>query len=187
MRRNTGLNRLSISQAQTSIEAGNVIAYPTEAVYGLGCDPWNECAVHQVLALKHRPVEKGLILVIADWAQLFPLIQPLTEAQLLAVRQTWPGHVTWVFPKSEQVPSWVSGAFDTIAIRMSAHPVTRALALKQPLISTSANQSGLEPARSWDEVLAQFPEGIEGCVEGVLGGALQPSTIRDVLTGACLR
>ena len=178
---------VSIQAARQAVSAGQIIAYPTEAVYGLGCDPFQEKAVHGLLQLKHRDVAQGLILLIADWEQLYPLIDPVPEACMAKVKHTWPGHVTWVFPKSQMIPAWVSGQHEGIAIRMTAHPIARALCAAQPLISTSANQHGQSPVRSIEALHAMFPEGIDMFVAGALGQAEQPSAMYDVLSGRCLR
>ncbi len=176
-----------INEARELLKNGGVIAYPTEAVYGLGCSPFNQKAVEKILTLKARDKKKGLILLIADWAQLAPLIQPLSEGQMDAVRATWPGPVTWIFPKSDIIPDWVSGEHQGIAIRMSAHPVANQLCIDEPLVSTSANISGYSPVVYLNDLYTQFPSGLDGVVAGELGDSKQPSSIYDVQTGLQLR
>ena len=176
-----------INEAQLLLKKGKIIVYPTEAVYGLGCDPFNGESVNKMLALKQRSANKGFIILIADWSQLLPLISEIPEQLLGAVKATWPGPVTWLFPKATTVPDWVSGAHNSIAIRMSAHPVAKALCSEGPIISTSANISGHDPAMTPAEIHLQFPQGVDALIEGALGGASQPSTIYDVLTGQRLR
>lgn len=174
---------LTVSDARALLDDGGVIAYPTEAVYGLGCDAWNEHAVLRILALKQRPVEKGLILLIHQWEDLFPLIQEISDDALDLVKATWPGPVTWVFPKSSEVPDFLSGAHPGIAIRMSKHPVAHALCQHGPIISTSANRAGEPPFRDVDALWTEFyAGGLDGIVEGSLGGLLTPTVILDVLT-----
>jgi L-threonylcarbamoyladenylate synthase len=177
----------SIADAWTLLKEGKIIAYPTEAVYGLGCDPFNERAVETLTALKQRQVEKGLIVLIANWQQLDLLALPLPESCLQPVRNSWPGPVTWIFPKSEHVPLITSGHHETIAVRMSAHPIARELCAHQPVVSTSANLSGKDPACTIEELMQQFPQGIDGVLSGELGGAASPSKIYDVRTGKRLR
>ena len=177
----------NIEDAWQLLQQGKVIAYPTEAVYGLGCDPFNEAAVESLLSLKKRNTHKGLIVLIAHWQQLTPLIAPISESQLAAVKASWPGPVTWIFPKSNAIPALVCGDHTTIAIRMSAHSIARQLCLHNPVVSTSANLSGHPPARHVSELALQFPIGLEGVVSGELGGASQPSAIYEVLTGQRLR
>ncbi len=175
--------RLSIAEGLECIANGGVIAYPTEAVYGLGCDAWNESAVLKLLTLKQRPIEKGLIVLIHDWDALFPLIGEVSQDCLARVKSTWPGPVTWVFPKSTKVPYYLTGNHPSIAIRMSAHPIARALSKYGPIVSTSANEAGFEPFREADALeLAFLERGLDGIVEGSLGELAQPTTILDVLT-----
>lgn len=174
-------------EALSYLENGDIIAYPTEAVYGLGCDPFNEQAVEKLLALKQRDKSKGLILLIANDDQLRSLIDIVPEDRLNAVKATWPGHVTWVFPKSQRVPSWVSGDHHTVAIRMSAHPIAQDLCVNGPIISTSANLSGHEPALDIDSLYAQFPRGIDAVLKGALGQENKPSRMYDVLSGVSFR
>lgn len=174
-------------EALQYLKRGQVIAYPTEAVYGLGCDPFNEQAVEKLLALKHRMMAQGFIVLIADWPQLFPLIGKLPDVLLDKVRESWPGPVTWVFPKSALIPHWLSGQHESIAIRMSAHPVARRLCLNGPVVSTSANTSGRIPAIDLAALRLQFPHGIDAVIVGELGDEKQSTGIYDVLTGARLR
>lgn len=174
-------------EARRYLDQGKIMAYPTEAVLGLGCDPFNEKAVLQLLALKQRDVHKGLILLINDWSQLPALIEKVPDQLLERVGATWPGPVTWLFPKSPLIPSWLSGSHSSIAIRMSAHPLAQQLCKEGPIVSTSANRSGLEPARDEQSLREQFPMGIDVLLSGSLGGALKPSEIYDVLSGERLR
>lgn len=182
--------RLSIDTAVTQLRCGHIIAYPTEAVYGLGCDPNQFAAVDHLLQLKQRPKHKGFILIAAHWGQLAPYIDaervaPHNLQQALAV---WPGAITWLFPKNAQIPEWLCADRDSIAVRVTAHPVARALCLAfgGALISTSANLSGQAPARDISAIEAQW--GVElGVVTGSLGGLEKPTCIRDVMTGAVIR
>ena len=176
-----------IDDARFYLQTGGVIAYPTEAVYGLGCDPFNKDAVQKLLALKKRPLAKGFIVLIADWAQLPIFIGNVSESKWDLVRDSWPGPVTWLFPKAANVPLWLTGGHPTIAIRMSAHPIAFELCREGPVISTSANLSGQAPAIDIPSLQAQFPEGIDALLEGELGGAKQPSSIFDVCTGRRIR
>lgn len=173
--------------ARKLLKEGKIVAYPTEAVYGLGCSPFNQQAVAALLALKQRSMHKGLILLIADWSQLTPLVAPLPEELLAPVRATWPGPVTWIFPPASTIPVWLTGQHDGIAVRMSAHPIAHQLCLDGPVVSTSANISGHDSVRDLSELRAQFPEGIDAVLAGDLGGLSQPSTIFDVRTGVRLR
>lgn len=172
-----------IDRAITMLHAGGVIAYPTEGVWGLGCDPFIEDAVLRILQLKQRPVEKGLILVAAGVDQVAALLQPLDAAQRRAVLATWPGPTTWLLPDPAQlVPAWIKGKFPTVAVRVSAHPGVVALCrgFGGPLVSTSANPADAPPATSRLRVLTWFGRELDYVVPGRLGGQRGPSEIRDL-------
>ncbi|HEY5719640.1 MAG TPA: Sua5/YciO/YrdC/YwlC family protein, partial [Gammaproteobacteria bacterium] len=109
--------------AARAVRRGGVIAYPTEAVYGLGCDPLDAVAVFELLELKGRPVGKGLILIAADFAHLRPFVDEVGPAAMAAVHASWPGPHTWLLPARAATPPWLSGDFDTLAVRVTAHPV----------------------------------------------------------------
>lgn len=181
--------RLTIPEATQALRDGQIISYPTEAVYGLGCDPFNHEAVSRLLDLKGRPESAGLILIADQPGRFSDLIEALDEECTSRVNHSWPGPVTWLFPKSERVPGWISGEHDSVALRVTDHPLCRELcaAFGGALVSTSANRRGSEPARSGEEVEAAFAAGIAGIVEGELGGLDRPSEIRDARTGEILR
>lgn len=177
-----------VQQAARVVRNGGVIAYPTEAVWGLGCDPWDSAAVHRLLALKERPVEKGLILV-ADCVEQFDfLLEDLPERWLDRLAGTWPGPNTWLVPHRQRLPDWITGKHDSVALRVSDHPlVTRLCALTGPLVSTSANPTGRPAARSRLRVEQYFSDQLDAVLGGCLGGRRNPSTIRDVRNGEVIR
>ena len=168
--------------------AGEVIAYPTEAVYGLGCDPFDLKAVEKLFHVKQRPIDKGVILVAASVDQLIPYIDLIGMAWEESVRESWPGPVTWVLPAKDTVPEWITGGRDTVAVRVSDHPVVQALctAYGQPIVSTSANISSQSPAMSCNEIFSIFKDQVL-CVAGELGQLDKPTEIREAKTGKVLR
>lgn len=184
------MSELKFQLACEILRQGKVIAYPTEAVWGLGCDPQNRSAVERILRLKNREVEKGLILVAANMEQLEPLLDALSEQQLAVLQASWPGHVTWLIPDPANViPSWIKGDNETVAIRVSAHAVTQKLCLKfgGPLVSTSANSAGQPEIRSKLILEQQFAGSIDYIVSGELGSASHASEIRDLVSGKLIR
>lgn len=185
----SGRTLLNISRAVQCLQAGELIAYPTEAVFGLGCDPACETAVRKLLALKDRPFEAGLILIADRFERFEPYIPALETGQKEQAMAAWPGPVTWLFPRAESVPDWLAGKHQTIALRVTAHPVCRELcaAFEGAIVSTSANPNQKEPARSAAEVDAYFGFALCGTVAGVLGGENRPSEIRDLATGRVIR
>ena len=180
---------LDTATAVEKLRTGHVIAYPTEAVYGLGCDPANEPAVRKLLELKGRHESAGLVLIASDFSQLLPWISDVDESLVNRAMQTWPGPVTWLFPRAAAVPDYVAGKHDTIAVRITAHKPSRDLceAFESALISTSANHSSAEPARSLSEVWDYFGADIAGTLAGELGSGDKPSEIRDLVTGTIIR
>ncbi|HKT32299.1 MAG TPA: Sua5/YciO/YrdC/YwlC family protein, partial [Gammaproteobacteria bacterium] len=154
----------------------------------LGCDPLNARAVARILAIKQRAAAKGFILIAADIAQLEPFMQ-LDAAMRAAVLKTWPGPVTWVVPANRGVPAWMSGGRDTLAVRVTAHPVARALctAAGFALVSTSANLSGHSPLRSPPAVHRLLGNKVDYVVPGTVGALKKPTEIRDARTGKILR
>lgn len=177
------MNDWRIRQAARILRAGGIIAYPTEAVWGLGCDPFNPQAVERLLEIKRRPEHKGLILAAGSESQIAGLLAPLSEAQRTRLAATWPGPNTWLLPDPDyRVPHWIKGRHSGVAVRVSAHPLVQALcnAFGGPLVSTSANISSAPPARSATKVRAYFGCDIDFLVDGPLGGLEKPTTIRSL-------
>lgn len=184
----TKTSSFKIRLAIQKINAGEVIAYPTEAVYGLGCNPLNEEAVLNLLALKKRPVEKGLILIASSLSQLEPYLQ-LNNEIISRIQATWPGPVTWTIPAQLWVPEWLTGEHSSLAVRVSAHPVARMLCEENggPLVSTSANTSAKPPAtRSW-MVSKSLSNADLFIVPGKIGGLKQATPIYDALSHRQIR
>lgn len=173
-----------------AFEQGELLIYATEAVMGIGCDPNNEAAVRKLLAIKQRPVEKGMILVASNYSQLLPFVNDnaIPQDRRFAIFSCWPGPVTWLLPKSATAPAWITGEHDKIAVRVSAHEGVRTLCNKinSPIVSTSANPSGEEPARTIAQARDYFGDSVH-YVPSEVGGAAQPSMIKDALTGAIIR
>lgn len=175
--------------AARCIQAGGIVAYPTEAVYGLGCDPWNSEVVHRLLAIKRRPEHKGLILIAADYTQLEPFVEPLEDARMQAVLTTWPGPVTWLLPARARAPGWLSGCYGTLAVRVTAHRIAADLCRTagSALVSTSANISDRPPARTPLQVRLSVGSQVDFLLTGRCGTRARPSTIRDGNTGKVVR
>jgi L-threonylcarbamoyladenylate synthase len=178
-----------IREAVRRIGSGGVIAYPTETVYGLGCDPFNAMAVLRVLDLKQRKIGQGLILIASDFAQLEPLLQPLPVAVRNRVLKTWSGPITWTLPCLPETPVWLRGAHRSLAVRLTSHPLARTLceAWDGPLVSTSANRHGKPPAISALGVRIAFDAELDCILHGKVSATGTPSEIRDGITGRVLR
>lgn len=180
---------LTVDEAAALMHDGAVVAYPTEAIFGLGCDPRNEAAVRRILSLKQRPESMGLILIGSDFGQFDGWLGEVSKRQVDAALATWPGPVTWLFPRAPGTPDFIAGDHETLAIRVTAHAISRQLceAFGGPIVSTSANPHSAPPARSAGDVEDYFGSFIGGIVAGALGGRTACSEIRDVRTGDVLR
>lgn len=178
-----------LEAAVSVLRRGGIIAYPTESVYGLGCDPENADALRRLLALKQRPAEKGLILIAAAPAQLHPWLLELEPRQRETVLASWPGPVTWLWPARAEVSPLLRGAHSTLAVRVTAHPLAAQLCQRfgKPLVSTSANLAGEPPARSAAEVRDRFGAAPDAVLDGPTGGQARPSMIRDARSGEVIR
>lgn len=174
-------------QAAQRLWSGGIVAYPTEAVYGLGCDPFNQRAVQHLLELKQRPASKGLILLASDFDQIEACLD-LTPALRQRLLAAWPGPVTWVTPANPELPDWLT-VNGSVAVRVTAHPLAAALcrAFGGPLVSTSANPGGKRPARNPLNVRRYFPNADLLILHGETGGENRPTAIYNALNGKQLR
>ena len=186
--RSNWLNNWHVKHARQVMENGGLIAYPTEAVMGLGCSPWDETAVSRILQLKRRSPGKGLIVVASNPEQLSAVVDFSKVAAREELNESWPGPVTWLIPAKSTTPHWLRGQRETLAVRVSAHPVVRQLCDEAGLlVSTSANPSGCKPARTQQRARAYFGRKVDYYVPGSIGLDLKPSKIRDSLTGRLVR
>lgn len=173
-----------------ALQQESVIAYPTEAVFGLGCNPQSEKAVRALLTLKHRPEEKGLILIAHDKSLLLPYIDEslLSEHEWQAFSTVTEQAITWVMPAKASVPTFLKGKFDSIAVRLCPILAVAQLcsATGFALTSTSANLTGLPPCRTAAEVIKQFGADFPVFDAPTLGRT-NPSEIRDIRTQQIFR
>ena len=168
---------------------GGVIAYPTETVYGLGCDPLNIDAVTTILQLKQRDVGKGLILVGGCLSHLAPYVAPDQRTLLPLLDSHTTAPTTWLMPAHPDAPEWITGGRPSIALRIARHPVAMQLcrSLDGALVSTSANPSGRPPARTALQVRRYFRDALDYIVASHVGLSGRPSDIRDAISGTVIR
>ena len=176
-----------IRQCVNIIRQEGVITYPTESVYGLGCDPLSEFAVLKILTLKQRPASKGLILIAAQLEHLKDFVE-LTDSDKTLIYQTT-SPTTWLVNKSRYTPRWVSGDHNKLAIRLCQHPIAQQLcnALGHPLISTSANPAGARPAQNLLQARQYFSNSLDYYLGGDTGGLDKPTPIIDLKTRQAIR
>lgn len=180
-----------MTSAEQAFRQGGIIAYPTEAVFGLGCDPDNLQAIEKLLSLKKRSPDKGLILLAANYSQLLPYIDDskIPQDKRFSVLSRWPDGITQLIAKNIRTNKLLTGKFATIAVRVTSQPDVVALCnkLDKPIVSTSANLSGQQPAKTWQEVEQTLAEQIDFIIKGNTLGYTQPSKIIDALTGETIR
>lgn len=157
-----------IAAAVAALRAGELVAFPTETVYGLGADARNPAALRRVYALKGRPATHPLILHLADAALLPQWVAAVPPAAETLAARFWPGPLTLVLPRAAGVLDELTGGQDSVAVRVPAHPVARALlaAFGGGVAAPSANRYGrLSPTRA-EHVREEFPAGIAAVLEG---------------------
>jgi L-threonylcarbamoyladenylate synthase len=182
-------SQLVIKQAAAVLNGGGVVAYPTEAVWGLGCNPFSERTVQRILTMKRRRCGMGLILIAANIEQLYPFLSELSAEQRAMLDNTWPGPQTWLVPNNNIAPPWITGGQDTLALRVTGHPVAAALcrSFGGPLVSTSANPHSFPPAKSLLKINLYFRNQLDYVVPGLLGMSDNPTPIKHLITGETLR
>lgn len=181
------MKSLSVSEAAVKIVAGEVVAFPTETVYGLGANAWDESAVKKIFQLKGRPSDNPVIVHVASWAQLKEVVawERLSAAEQEIVQKLadafWPGPLTLVLPKAEKVSNSVTAGLATVTVRWPAHPVAQELITTAgvPIVAPSANLSGSPSATTaehvWSDFGHEFPVIDGGATEvGVESTVLDP-------------
>jgi L-threonylcarbamoyladenylate synthase len=171
-----------LRQVVARLRAGAVIAFPTDTLYGLGADAWNRAAVERVFVLKGREPTQAIPLVAADRAQVETFIGRLPPLARALADAFWPGPLSLVLAAPPDIPRELLGGGSTIAVRVPAHPVARALAalLGRPLTATSANRSQAPPARDANEAEQTLGADLDGIVDAGPAPGGPPSTLVDV-------
>ena len=182
------LSRWQLNRVAGILNSGGVIAYPTESVYGLGCDPDNDSALQKILSIKKRPARKGLIILVSEIAQAQPFIKPLTAEQLQIMNAQQSRATTWLIPRHEEVSPLLCGQFDSLAVRVTSHPIARAICefTGRALVSTSCNSAGKPEMKRKSQVRNHMGPQLDYIVEGRCGGQ-NPSQIIDITSGRVIR
>tara|TARA_Y100000996_G_scaffold410834_1_gene393892 strand:+ start:872 stop:1420 length:549 start_codon:yes stop_codon:yes gene_type:complete len=170
------------------LKSGEVIGYPTEAVYGIGCDPWNQSSVEKIAKIKGRKKRQTFLMVASSIDQLTDLIDISRLSS--QVKSSWPGHTTWLIKAKENVPYWLQDEqTNKVGVRVSNHPLVRELCNEygKPIISTSANISGKEEIKNQQEFIRTFSSDINYLVDGDLGDYDKASMIIDMETNRKIR
>jgi L-threonylcarbamoyladenylate synthase len=160
-----------LREAVRALRAGEVLAYPTETVYGLAVDPYSESALRKLFAVKGRPENNPVLLIVADEQQLYPLVREISPQAAGYIRAFWPGPLSLLFPRAEGISDVLSAGGAKVCARCPASSIARGLCREfgGAITSSSANRSGETPAHSLREIT------LEGVALGIDGGVLAPS------------
>ncbi|MBI2958042.1 MAG: threonylcarbamoyl-AMP synthase [Chloroflexi bacterium] len=169
-----------LGAATRVLRGGGIVAYPTDTVYGLGCNALNSIAVVRVYEVKKRPRHLALPILIPEVGQLPSVARSVPRAAMALAERFWPGALTLVLPKQDRIPDIVTARCDRVAVRVPAHPVPAFLcrALGAPLIGTSANLHGMPSCRTAREVRRHFAGEVDLVIDGESPGGVE-STVVD--------
>lgn len=156
-----------IETAAELLKNGGIVAIPTETVYGLAADAFNEDAVRNIFVAKGRPQDNPLIVHISSFEQIYSLAKEVPESAKKLAAEFWPGPLTIILPKKDTVPDVTSGGLDTVAIRMPSHPVaSKIIELSCPLAAPSANISGFPSPTAFEHVEADMTGRADAVCDG---------------------
>jgi L-threonylcarbamoyladenylate synthase len=167
----------SIRHAAKIIRQGGVLAYPTDTIYGLGCDPLNRGAVERINLIKNRPLSKHFILLAGSIEQLEPLLD-IDDRQKKTIQQTTKP-TSWIVKASRNTPAWLTDSEHQLTVRISQHPLVQRLCLLlgHAIISTSANPSGRHPAKNSIQIHQYFHSSVDKILASHKKLVARPSTI----------
>lgn len=175
-----GADDPGLKMAANAILAGGVVVYPTETVYGLGCLPSDPDAAKRICEVKGR-ADKPLPLICSDVEKARRIVH-FNDAAMILAEKFWPGPLTLVLPSKVNYPMWVTRHKDTLALRVPGYEIARRLAYFSGgvIVSTSANRSGKQPARTAREAVSQFGNSVDFIVDGGPSPGKMPSTVLDL-------
>ena len=182
MDRSARETQTQIDTAVAALGRGGIIAYPTETVYGLGCDPFSNAAMTRLSDLKGGRENRSFLVLVRDASQIEALVGKPSPLAKRLMDTFWPGPLTLVLPAAPTCPSALVSEQGRVGLRHSPDPVVEKLmdAWGRPLVSTSANPGGASPANTADQVRAYFGEILDCVLDGGERRALAPSTVLSV-------
>ena len=182
------LSRWQLERVARILKEGGVIAYPTESVYGLGCNPNDDNALRRLLAIKKRDPAKGLIILFSDLEQATPYLEPLSHAQKAQICTPQPRATSLLIKCKPSLSPLLRGQFDSIAVRVTGHPQAKAIIdyTDQPLVSTSCNLAGKPEMKQTSQVRSRMSQSVDLIIAGRCGGE-NPSRIIDLASGRVIR
>jgi L-threonylcarbamoyladenylate synthase len=178
-------NKTALTEAAGEIKQGGIVAFPTETFYGLGVSFSDKNALTKLFELKGRPKDKPMPLIIGDVLMLSVVASAPDEIALRIIERFWPGPLTILFAAKAALPDLITGRTGKVALRVPGRSfaLDLAKAVGYPLTATSANVSGMPPARGPDEVIRYFGDAVDIVVDGGYAPGEKPSTIIDMSEG----
>ncbi len=172
-----------------AIVKGKIVAYPTESVFGIGCDPENEKSINKIIEIKNRSKQKGLIIIADEVKKLSKFIHKDYLDLFIKKSDIESKPTTWIVPSPKHVLNLVKGEDSSVALRITQHPIASRICKysNKAIISTSANISSKTPAKNSNEILMQFGEEIDIIVDGRVGDSIKPTQIVDLITNKVIR
>ena len=174
-----------LRKAEDVLIKGGVIAYPTDTVYGLGANAMNEEAVRKIFLFKKRDESKPLLLVVSKEFNLKEIVTEVSPQAVKLIKAFWPGPLTIIFKASNTLSSFLTGGTGKIGVRVPDNAIVlRLLSIcRFPITSTSANPSGMEEAKTAEQVKNYFPGKIDLIINGGESHQNLPSTIVEIEKG----
>ncbi len=171
-----------LSQTVLLLDRGGILAYPTETVYGLGCDAFQADAVRKVFELKVRERDKPFILLVRSAEAVSGIARGVSPRAERLMEAFWPGPLTLVFESASGLPAHLKSRWGRVGVRVSPDPVCRSILerFRKPIVSTSANPAGKDPARDAETVLDYFGERVDLVLDHGERTSAVPSTVLDV-------
>jgi len=180
---------INLEKSARILSNGGLVAHPTEGVYGIACLPFNFPSVARLLSIKKRSWKKGLILIASDIRQIDSLVHMPNNKIKEEILNSWPGPTTWLLKARKNVPFFVKGDHETIAIRITNHDISKKLCYKlnSPLVSTSANIARRKPLKTALGVRKELGKYLDFILSGPLGNLNGPTMLRNGLDGSIIR
>jgi tRNA threonylcarbamoyl adenosine modification protein (Sua5/YciO/YrdC/YwlC family) len=171
-----------IKSAVECLEKGGIIIYPTDTIYGIGCDIFNHKAIERICRIKQvDPLKAQLSFICGDLSDLSKYARQLSTPTYRLLKQHLPGPYTFILPASKEVPKILKSKKDTIGLRVPDHPIAQAIvsALGRPLLSASLPDGAIEAYTDPENIYDQFKNQVDIIIDGGIGGII-PSTIVDL-------
>lgn len=168
-------------RAVEALRRGEVLVYPTDTIYGLGCRIDDDRAVRRIYEIKNRPAVEPLPVLLADPVQVDDYAREVSPVARRLISRFWPGPLTLVLRRSARIPSIVAGGGDTVALRVPGHPLPRALVreLGVPIVGTSANSHGMPPPVTAQQAVFDLGDRVDMVLDGGRAPLGRESTVVD--------